>query len=492
MRNIMGFFSKIKKLFSAEETKDSHVERSDITTSIKTAADAYKKEEAHTQELDEHIKSDEETTAQELLEERIHIEHESGLEEVTLSQEDIAAEEKSMLISLRKADKKLSAWLNVVLDGVQQRGDMLTRRLHFLLSSLNQRQDESKTFVDEFNAWLAKVDYKYIDEFRSELQYRLSLALELEDEEDEKDRLFLKLNNSLNKTREYFRSYIVSIFSKYAVLSDDFWSDLEDVLIMSDMGYQSAIDLITTLKKIAQTNGLADPQELLPYFSTEIEKLFTVPKRIEAINPPEIVLIVGINGVGKTTTIAKLAYRSKMQGKRVLVIGADTFRAAAIDQMKIWTDTIEVDFFSKTHGIDPAAVVYEGLDKALASNYDVIYIDTAGRLHTKAGLMDELSKIRGVVAKKHPGAPHRTGLVVDATTGQNAIQQAKIFSESTQVSEVIITKLDGTAKGGIAIALANLYKIPITFVGLGEKLEDLRPFDPKDFAKSLFTPAESA
>ena len=195
--------------------------------------------------------------------------------------------------------------------------------------------------------------------------------------------------------------------------------------------------------------------------------------------------LLGPNGAGKTTTIAKLAYRDRMQGKKVMIAAADTFRAAAIDQLRVWSERVGTLFHAKQPGADPASVAYEAVDRAIKEGVDVLYVDTAGRLQTKVNLMDELTKIRQVIGKKHPGAPHRTVLVLDATTGQNALSQAKLFKESAGVDELILTKLDGTAKGGVAIAVAMQYKLPITFIGLGEKVEDLRPFNGDDYADAL-------
>ncbi len=402
------------------------------------------------------------------------------------STNETTASDDEFILALRQCEQKLSAWLPIILKDIETKGELLNNRISFLLKSLNIPQDEIQAFLDDFNQWLDRMKYKFIDEFKSELQYRLSLALELEDEEDEKSRVIEKLNSSLSKTRAQFLVGINTLFSSHQNLSNDFWDELEELFIMSDMGYESSQKLISMLKNIAKTHNIDKPNDLLPYFQTEIATLFTTPKRIEAVNPPEVILLVGVNGVGKTTTLAKLAYRSKLQGKKVLIVAADTFRAAAIEQLNVWADRIGVDFHAKAHGADPAAVAYEAMDKGLNGNYDTIYIDTAGRLHTKTGLMDELGKIYNVIGKKHQGAPHRTILVIDATTGQNAIQQTKLFTESAHVSEIVLTKLDGTAKGGIALSIATLFKTPITYVGLGEKLEDLRPFSPEDFANALF------
>ena len=222
-----------------------------------------------------------------------------------------------------------------------------------------------------------------------------------------------------------------------------------------------------------------------PERDEELEDIFRIPRRVVAVNPPEVVLIIGVNGVGKTTTIAKLAYRARMQGKKVLLAAADTFRAAAVEQLGIWAERTGSGFHSKGQDADPAAVAWEAMDVAIRDQYDILFIDTAGRLHTKSNLMDELHKIREVIARKHPGAPHRSILIVDATTGQNALQQTKIFKEAAGIDELILTKLDGTAKGGVAVAVSMQYGIPITYVGLGEKMEDLRPFNGDDFAKAL-------
>ncbi len=217
----------------------------------------------------------------------------------------------------------------------------------------------------------------------------------------------------------------------------------------------------------------------------ELASVFPSSRIAAPASRPEIVLVVGVNGVGKTTTIAKLAHRAQMQGRKTLVAAGDTFRAAAIEQLGIWAKRTGADFFSKGEGADPAAVAYEAVDTALRDGHDVVFLDTAGRLHTKVDLMDELRKIKRVLAKKLPGAPHRCLLVVDATTGQNALSQTKLFHEAVSVDEIVLTKLDGTSKGGVVVAIALEHGLPISFVGLGEKMEDLRPFNGDDFAKAL-------
>ncbi len=388
-------------------------------------------------------------------------------------------------VRLRQCEPKLSAWLPVVLEGVEKADDTLWARLGILLNALEIPEDEAKAFIDDFRSWTAKMEYEYVADFRSELQYRLALALDMEDEESEKDLVFAKLQTGLEKTRSQLGKGLQAVISGHGKASEAFFEDLEELFIMSDMGAELSMQLVDRLRQHAKKNNIDNTKELLPYLQQEVRGLFKMPRRISAVNLPEVVLMVGVNGVGKTTTIAKLAYRAKMQGKKILIAGADTFRAAAVEQLEEWAKRLGVDFYSKGSGADPAAVAYEAMDKALAGGYDMVFIDTAGRLHNKSNLMDELQKIRNVLGKKHEGAPHRSILVIDATTGQNALQQTKVFKEIGGVSEIILTKLDGTAKGGVAMAVANTFEVPITFVGLGEKMEDLRPFNPDDFAKAL-------
>jgi fused signal recognition particle receptor len=254
---------------------------------------------------------------------------------------------------------------------------------------------------------------------------------------------------------------------------------------MADVGFEPAAKLLDALRDKVRKRGTTDPAVFKEILREELAEIFRTPKTIKAINPPEVVMMIGVNGVGKTTTIAKLAHRDMMRGKKVLIAAGDTFRAAAIEQLHIWAKRVGADFYSKGANADPAAVAFEAMDKALAEGYDVVYLDTAGRLHTKTNLMEELRKIHRVVGKKHPGAPHRSVLVLDATTGQNALSQVKLFGEAAGVDEIILTKLDGTAKGGVVVGIALSFSVPITYVGLGEKMEDLRPFDGQDFAQAL-------
>lgn len=391
----------------------------------------------------------------------------------------------ALILELRQAEPRLSAWLDILLADVETAGPDLWERLRFLFASLEAPAAEADAFVAKFADWIAVMEYDEVELFRSELQYRLALALELEDEEDERNRLFLKLSEGLAKTKDQIVKRIDGLLGSHKVMDEAFWEELEEILLMADVGFEPAAKLMGSLREKVRKRGLTDPAAFKDVLREELAEIFETGKTIKAVNPPEVVMMIGVNGVGKTTTIAKLAYRDILRGKKVLIAAGDTFRAAAIEQLQIWAKRVGADFYSKGEGADPAAVAFEAMDKVLAGGYDVLYLDTAGRLHTKINLMEELRKIRRVVGKKHPGAPHRSVLVLDATTGQNALSQTKLFNEAAGVDEIILTKLDGTAKGGVVVGIALSFGVPITYVGLGEKMEDLRPFVGQDFAQAL-------
>lgn len=399
--------------------------------------------------------------------------------------DDSCPGDKLLLARLRAAPPRLSEWLNITLENVEEADSLFWHRLEFLLKSLQAPESEISDFIADFRQWLERMEYAHISEFKSELQFRLALALDLEDEEDERNRLLLKLNESLARTREQFGRRLDYLFTSHGELDDEFWNELEELFIMADFGYEPAMKMVSKLRERARHEKAVKAADVKELLLAELEEIFRQPRRIQAVNTPEVILMVGVNGVGKTTTIAKLAHRYRMQGKKVLIAAADTFRAAAIEQLQVWAERAGTDFYAKPAGSDPASVAWEAMDRALQNNTDVVFIDTAGRLQTKVNLMEELGKIRQVLGKKHPGAPHRSILVLDATTGQNALSQAKLFNDAIGVDELILTKLDGTAKGGVAIAVAMQENLPITYVGLGEKMEDLRPFNGADYAKAL-------
>jgi fused signal recognition particle receptor len=293
--------------------------------------------------------------------------------------------------------------------------------------------------------------------------------------------IFSKLGESLKKTRENFTGRINALFTK---IDDDFFDDLEEILITSDLGAQTAAEITAALKKSVKEKALTDPEAIKTDLKRIITEMLGEPEGINLAGTPAVICVIGVNGAGKTTTIGKLAAKLKSDGKSVTLAAADTFRAAAAEQLEIWAERADVPIIRGKEGADPASVVYEAL---LKSNTDVIIIDTAGRLHNKIGLMEELRKISRIIRDKSgESATVETLLVLDATTGQNAVNQAKLFSEVSDVTGIVLTKLDGTAKGGIVIPIVADLKIPVKLIGLGEKIDDLKEFDPKAFAEALF------
>jgi fused signal recognition particle receptor len=297
------------------------------------------------------------------------------------------------------------------------------------------------------------------------------------------------LKERLTKTRQGLLRKIDRLLSGRQVIDAELFEDLEEVLISSDLGVQTTTAIMEDLQQSVADQRLRQPVEIRAHLKQSLLDILHVTSQelcTEVAHPPVVILMVGVNGVGKTTTIAKLAYQFKHQGKGVLLAAADTFRAAAIEQLQEWADRVGVEVIKHGAGADPAAVVYDSIQAAKARRVDVLIIDTAGRLHTKVNLMEECKKIKRVLAREHAGAPHEVLLVLDATVGQNGVAQAKQFHEVLGLTGLIITKLDGTAKGGIVVSIVNELKIPVKLIGVGEKLPDLQPFDPTTFTEALF------
>ncbi len=399
--------------------------------------------------------------------------------------EEAQAWHADLLAVLAEDEPRISRWLDIILRDVSEAGPVLWERLHALFSALDVSPAEAAAFVTDFQNWLAQTGGNATADFRSDLQYRLALALDMEEAPEEKKRFWHKLFQGLARTRNSIAGGFYELFNGPGELDEAFWDELEELLITSDVGMEAAGILLGRLKDEARKSNAASRLAIEALFIAEISAIFKPYRRLRPPDNPEVVLLVGVNGAGKTTTIAKLAYRAKLQGRKVLLAAGDTFRAAAIEQLETWAGRVGVGFHAKTPGADPAAVAFEAMDRAAADGADLVFVDTAGRLQTKVNLMEELSKISRTLQKKVPGAPHRCVLVLDATTGQNALSQVKLFNAAAKVDEIILSKLDGTAKGGVAVGIALEFGIPISFIGLGEKMEDLRPFDPQAFAKAL-------
>ena len=298
---------------------------------------------------------------------------------------------------------------------------------------------------------------------------------------------FEKLKSGLMKTKSALVKQVNSIFSGLSSFDDDFFEELEETLILADVGVMLSSEIIDELKDRIKADKIKEGEEaknaLFEILSSKLESDAS-PLALET--KPSVILVIGVNGVGKTTSIAKIASYLKSEGKTPILAAADTFRAAAIDQLGIWADRVGVEMVRQSEGSDPAAVVYDAVAVARKRNADVLIVDTAGRLHNKKNLMDELAKIDRVISRELPGASRETLLVLDATTGQNAVNQAKEFKNSANITGLVLTKLDGTAKGGIVFSVKQELGIPVKFIGVGEGQDDLRPFEPQEFVKALF------
>ena len=303
----------------------------------------------------------------------------------------------------------------------------------------------------------------------------------------EKIPFWQRLIKGLTKTRDNFIKSMDYIFNGFTNIDEDFYEELEEVLIMGDIGVRTTETILDDLRDAVKKEHIKEPTECKEFLINEIKKQMALDETsYDFENKTSVVLVIGVNGVGKTTTIGKLAGKLTAAGKKVMVAGADTFRAAASDQLKEWANRAGVDFVGGPEGSDPAAVVFDAVHAAKARGVDVLLVDTAGRLHNKKNLMNELSKINSTISKEFSEAYRETLIVLDGTTGQNALVQAKEFSEGTDISGIVLTKLDGTAKGGIAIAIQSELKLPVKYIGVGETIDDLEKFNPEEFVNALF------
>lgn len=311
------------------------------------------------------------------------------------------------------------------------------------------------------------------------------VAAEME-EESVKEGFFSKIKKGLQKTRSNIMSGVENVLKGFTSIDEELYEELEEALIMADIGVETSVEIINRLRERVKAEKVHEVAEVRGLITKIITEMLSEDKTELELTSPSVILVIGVNGVGKTTTIGKLANNFKNQGKSVVLAAADTFRAAAIDQLEVWGERNGVQVIKHQENSDPGAVVFDAIQSAKAKKTDILICDTAGRLHNKKNLMDELAKIFKIIEREYPQAQQEVFLVLDATTGQNALQQAKLFKEAADITGLVLTKLDGTAKGGIIIAIKNELKIPVRYVGVGEGIDDLQPFNEEDFARALF------
>lgn len=314
----------------------------------------------------------------------------------------------------------------------------------------------------------------------SDIQFQEEYEAEL------KEQSFYKLKEGLRKTKDGFMSKVEQVLNSFTKIDEAFFDELEETLILSDIGAETSADICDKLRAEVKKTGTTEPAEVKQMLKNIISEMLSGDNSLKLDTKPSVIMVIGVNGAGKTTTIGKMAANFKAGGKKVIVAAADTFRAAAIDQLNVWTDRAGVEIVKHSEGSDPAAVIFDAISAAKARGADIVLCDTAGRLHNKKNLMEELKKIARVISRELPEASVETLLVLDATTGQNAVSQAQLFSETADITGIVLTKLDGTAKGGIIIPIKNELGLSVKLVGVGEKIDDLQPFVPEDYVNALF------
>ena len=297
---------------------------------------------------------------------------------------------------------------------------------------------------------------------------------------------FSKIKDGLKKTKESMVKKMQKVVNSFTKIDEELFEQLEETMIMSDMGVETSVQICEELRKRIKERGITDPSVIMELIQEIVAEMMGDDIELDLSSKPSVIMVIGVNGAGKTTTIGKMCHQFINDGKKVVVAAADTFRAAAIDQLQVWTDRAGADIVKHAGGSDPASVVFDAIAAAKARNCDVLICDTAGRLHNKKNLMDELAKMNRIIEREAPDSSKEVLLVLDATTGQNAVNQARLFKEVAPISGIVLTKLDGTAKGGIVISIKNELGIPVKLIGVGEKIDDLQPFNSRDFVRALF------
>lgn len=435
-------------------------------------------EEELIEEVEDKLEDLEEEEVLEELLENLEVEAEAFEENLQEVEDEVVKSDKELF---EDEDKKIE--LDEIASRIEQE----------IFDEVIEAKKVLETKVEEVEEVEETQEVELVEDLKESIEEKEELleeeVLEEQVEEPKKKSFFDKLKEGLTKTRDDFTNKIDDVLKSYQKIDEELFEDLEEVLITADVGMNTTMELIDRLKDRIYREKTKDPEGVKNLLKDEMKKLMleSVESNQLVVEPsPAVILVVGVNGVGKTTTIGKMSNRFKEEGKSVLVAAGDTFRAAAIEQLEEWGNRSHVDVISHTEGSDPAAVIYDGIQAAKARGTDILICDTAGRLHNKSNLMNELNKIFRVVDKEYPNATKEVLLVLDATTGQNAISQAKVFKEVANITGVVLTKLDGTAKGGVVIALQSELNLPVKLVGVGEGIYDLQPFETEDFVEAIF------
>ncbi len=455
----MGFFKWFKKNKKDENTEESNINSQEQIQEIEDESEEKTQEIESGSEETQEIEDERQEEIQEVEDEREEIQEvEDEREEI---QEVEESEEKTQEIESEKE--------------VQEIEDERQEEIQEVEESEEKTQEiESEKEVQE------------IKDEREEIQEVEEVNKQEPEEEPKKKGFFAKIKMGLSKTRASILNGVEQVLSSFTKIDEELFEELEESLIMSDIGVETSIYIMNKVREIVKEERIKEVSEIKNVIIRVISNILEEDTQEFSLKSPTVILVIGVNGVGKTTTIGKLANNYKKEGKKVILAAGDTFRAAAIDQLQVWGERSDIDVIKHQEGSDPAAVVFDAIQAGKARGADLLICDTAGRLHNKKNLMEELKKIARIVNRENPDAQIETLLVLDATTGQNALQQAKLFSEVSDITGIVLTKLDGTAKGGVVIAIKNELKIPVRFIGVGEGIEDLRPFDAKEFSKALF------
>ena len=448
----MGFFKWFKK-----NKKDENIEESNINS--QEQIQEIEEESEETQEIEDERQEEIQEVEDESEEEIQEIEDESEeIQEIEEESEEVQEVEEESEEDIQE------------IEGERQ-------------EEVQEVEEESEEKTQEIES---EKEVQEIKDEREEIQEVEEVNKQEPEEEPKKKGFFAKIKMGLSKTRASILNGVEQVLSSFTKIDEELFEELEESLIMSDIGVETSIYIMNKVREIVKEERIKEVSEIKNVIIRVISNILEEDTQEFSLKSPTVILVIGVNGVGKTTTIGKLANNYKKEGKKVILAAGDTFRAAAIDQLQVWGERSDIDVIKHQEGSDPAAVVFDAIQAGKARGADLLICDTAGRLHNKKNLMEELKKIARIVNRENPDAQIETLLVLDATTGQNALQQAKLFSEVSDITGIVLTKLDGTAKGGVVIAIKNELKIPVRFIGVGEGIEDLRPFDAKEFSKALF------